>query len=304
MSNILQQRLNMIGPWLKKRLGARAVKIGLDLNLGCPNNQQGLRCIYCSPLAAGQGQGMKPLLSQLEHGSQRIQPNKVMLAYFQAFSSTNAPADFLAPLFYQAATFPGIKGIIISTRPDCLQPAHWKLLADLKQQSHLCWLELGLQSSHDHTLRLIARGHDAATFARALKQANHLNIPVVAHAILGLPGETMEHTRQTARWLADQGIWGVKLHSLMVLKGTRLAQMWQAGSFIPWSMQEWVAACADFISWLPPHITIHRLSADPGHDICLAPDWVNHKAAALNALGNYLRENNIYQGSGLLKPQV
>lgn len=292
----MKQPVNMIGPWLKRRLGRRTVKIGLDLKLGCPQHDG--RCIYCSANASSQHGEELNLTAQLEKASQpQADKNVARLAYFQAHSSTNAPAAYLAPLFRQAAAWPGIEGVIISTRPDCLAEEHWDLLAELKRQGQLCWLELGLQSANEQTLQFIKRGHDTACFIHAANKAKSLGIPVVAHVILGLPHETALDTETTARLLASLKVWGVKLHSLMVLEHTPLAGLWRDGGFIPWSLEEWVTACARFLSLLPPSATIHRLSADPGQgDICLAPDWISPKSRVLNTLRAYMQEHGLSQG--------
>lgn len=301
MSVKLQQKINMIGPWLRRRFGDKVVKVGLDLNLGCPRQANGARCLYCSPTAAGQGREYLSLSGQLALSNAPRKKPVIKLAYFQAHTSTNAPAKELAPLFYQAAAHPGIAGIIISTRPDSLSDDHWQLLANLRDEGKLHWLELGLQSAHDKTLRLIERGHDTACFSRAAERAAGLNIPLVAHVILGLPGEDISHTSRTARFLTDLGIWGVKLHSMMILENTKLAQMWRAGQFTPWDMDTWIRATADFISRLSPEITIHRLSADAGHnEICLAPEWIKEKNQALRLLRDYMEKHDIKQGSSLL----
>jgi radical SAM protein (TIGR01212 family) len=286
----------MIGPWLRRRLGTKVSKIGLNLNLGCPIEQMGQRCLYCSPLASGKSGEPGSISRQLHPITCKGQNERLWLAYFQAHTSTNASASYLRPYFYEAAFYPGIRGIIISTRPDCLSHEHWRLLAELRRQGLLCWLELGLQSAHDHTLELIGRGHNVRCFAQALRSAQDLDIPVVAHVILGLPGEDIRHTNFTASWLAEQNIWGVKLHSLMVLKDTGLEKMWREGRFIPWTLEQWISACAAFVSRLPDSVTIHRLSADPGPEQCLAPAWIKHKANALNMLGNFMEKNNITQG--------
>jgi radical SAM protein (TIGR01212 family) len=291
----IHRRLNMIGPWLRRRCrGKKVTKIGLDLNLGCPLDSQGQRCLYCAPSAAGSGRGTEPLSRQMDAALTR--GDRRWLAYFQAHTSTNAPASYLEPLFRQAAAYPGVVGLVISTRPDCLGPEHWRLLAALYQEKKLCWLELGLQSAHEDSLRLIRRGHGLQCFEQALSRARELTIPAVAHVILGLPGEDISHTNFTAHWLAQRQVWGVKLHSLMVLPNTGLERMWRRGDFAPWELERWIEACAAFVSRLPAACTIHRLSADPGPETCLAPDWIGNKNYALHRLGMFLREHDIVQG--------
>jgi len=217
------------------------------------------------------------------------------MAYFQAWSNTHASPQHLARLYRQALDTPGVDGLAIATRPDCLDPDRWQVLADFARQG-LFWLELGLQSAHDDTLAAIGRGHDVACFDRALAEANRRGIKVVAHVILGLPGEGLLHTRATARHLARQGVWGLKLHNLMVLAGSRLAAVYRAGQHQPWARQQYLAAAADFLAHLPPEVVIHRLAADPGLDQLLAPAWAADKAGTLAALGSYMQEQNLRQG--------
>lgn len=301
----LGRRVNLLGPWLHQRFGGRVAKVGLDLGLGCPNREQGRGgCAFCTPLAAGRGLTTLPLERQWDLGRERLgaaaarrgQAPPRMLAYLQAFTSTHAPAPRLAALYARVAALPEAAGVVISTRPDCLDPPRWNLIANLAEQLPL-WLELGLQSAHDPTLLAIDRGHDRAAFDTAVAVAQARGVDVVAHCILGLPGETQRHTDTTADHLARLGVWGVKLHQLMVLEGSRLAADWRAGRFLPWSLEEWTAATAGFLALLPEAMVVHRLAADPGLETLLAPDWAANKGLALDALGGYMLEHDLRQGA-------
>jgi radical SAM protein (TIGR01212 family) len=240
---------------------------------------------------------------QLQQGLERLsrrsaragRPLPRLLAYFQAHTSTHAPAEALAPLFNEALAFPGLAGLIISTRPDCLDAPRWDLLEGLSHRLPL-WLELGLQSAHDATLAAINRGHGLACFDQAVAQARARGIAVVAHVILGLPGEDLKQTNATARHLAGLGLLGVKMHNLMVLEGAPLAADWAAGRFTPWPLEQWAQAAAQFLARLPREMVIHRLAADPGPDKLLAPDWAARKDLALQALAGYMQEHNLSQG--------
>ncbi|MCA1989633.1 MAG: TIGR01212 family radical SAM protein [Desulfarculus sp.] len=300
----LAGRVNLLGPWLRRRFGGRVAKVGLDLGLGCPNRQPGRGgCAFCTPLAAGQGLGTLPLERQWDLGRERLaaaaarrgQTPPRMLAYLQAFTSTHAPAPRLAALYARVAALPEVAGVVISTRPDCLDRPRWEVLADLAARQPL-WLELGLQSAHDPTLVAIDRGHDRTVFDAAVDQARARGIDVAAHVILGLPGETQRHTDATADHLARLGVWGVKLHQLMVLEGSRLAADWRAGRLTPWSLSQWAAATAGFLARLPEAMVVHRLAADPGPETLLAPDWAANKGLALDALGRYMLEHDLRQG--------
>lgn len=301
----LGRRVNLLGPWLRRRFGGRVAKVGLDLGLGCPNREHGRGgCAFCTPLAAGRGLAALPLERQWDQGRQRLaaaaarrgQAPPRMLAYLQAFTSTHAPAPRLAALYARVAALPDAAGVIISTRPDCLDAPRWDLIANLAERLPL-WLELGLQSAHDPTLVAIGRGHDRAAFDAAVAQARARGVDVVAHVILGLPGESQTHTNATADHLARLGVWGVKLHQLMILEGSRLAADWRAGRLTPWSLSQWAAAAAGFLARLPEAMVVHRLAADPGPETLLAPDWAANKGLALDALGGYMLEHDLRQGA-------
>ena len=297
----LAQRVNLLGPWLRRVMGGPTLKISLDAGLGCPHRPGGIGlggCIYCPPGGSGQGRGGS-VSEQLSQGLARLRsrrgPTPRALAYFQAYTATNAPPEILEPLFMEVARHPAVAGIIVATRPDCLPPGTWELLQELARRRPL-WLELGLQSAHDATLQRINRGHDVACFDAALDQAHLHGLRVVTHVILGLPGEDISHTNATARHLARREVWGVKLHNLMVLAGAPLAKKHRAGELRLWSREEYAAAAAAFLARLPHRMLVHRLAADPGPDRLLAPEWAAGKDAVLGAIAQALEEANLRQG--------
>ncbi len=303
----LESRLNLVGPWLRRRFGGPVVKIGLDASLGCPNRDGTLGrggCSFCPPSGSGPGGRPRAIGEQVRRGLARLERRAAArdrrvpaaLAYFQAHTSTHAEPQRLERLYSQALGVPGVAGVIVSTRPDCLDEPRWRLLAHLNRRTTF-WLELGLQSACDRTLVRLGRGHDLAAFDQALARARELGIKVVAHVILGLPGEGPEHTGATARHLARVGVWGVKMHNLMVLEGSRLADDYRAGRFVPWSREDWARAAARFLALLPREVLIHRLVADPGRERLLAPAWTADKNRALAALAQALENEQWEQGS-------
>ncbi|MEW5914311.1 MAG: TIGR01212 family radical SAM protein [Thermodesulfobacteriota bacterium] len=303
----LAGRLNLLGPWLRRAFAGPVVKIGLDAGLGCPHRQGGRGeggCAFCPPGGAGRGAGQPAAAEQLARGLERLhkraqeqgRPAPQALAYFQAYSSTHGPTERLRELYEQALAAPGVAGLIVSTRPDCLDGPRWDLLSELASRASL-WLELGLQSAHDQTLKAMGRGHDVACFDAAAVEARRRGLRVVAHVVLGLPGEDEGHTNATARHLAGLGVWGVKLHNLMILEGSRLAQDWRAGRLRPWPRKRYAAAAGQFLARLPADTLVHRLAADPGPDRLWAPEWAADKARTLAALADYLEEHEIKQGS-------
>jgi hypothetical protein len=296
----LAARLNLVGPWLRRSFGGPVVKAPLDAGRLCPNRDgsAGLGgCLYCPPSGAGAGAEAGPVAGQLARALGRSLARRRparMLAYYQAFSATHCPAPELAAILEPALRLPAA-GIIVATRPDCLGPRRWRVLARAGRRKPL-WLELGLQSAHDPTLEAIGRGHSVAEFDRAVRRAEEYGIRVVAHVILGLPGEGPEHTAATADHLAGLPVWGVKLHNLMVLAGSRLAAEHAAGRFTPWDRGAWAAAAAEFAARLPERMLIHRLAADPGRDRLLAPDWAADKPGNLAALAAELERRDLTQG--------
>ena len=294
----------MLGPWLRGRFGGPVVKIGLDTGFGCPNRTAGRGgCSFCPPAAYGHGQQGQPISRQLESGLHRLaqkarrgnRPMPQALAYFQAYTSTNAEPGLLEQTLGQAVGAPGVCGAIVSTRPDCLDNPRWEVLERFRQKMPL-WLELGLQSAHDQTLEAMGRGHDVACFDGAAAEARRRGFDVVAHVVLGLPGEGPEHTAKTADHLAGLGLWGVKMHNLMVLAGSRLAAQYHDGAFQPWPLEQYAKAAAEFIGRLPRAMLVHRLAADPGRDRLVAPDWASEKDAILSAIADELERRDITQG--------
>ncbi len=160
----------------------------------------------------------------------------------------------------------------------------------------MVWLEVGLQSSHDRTLALINRGHDVACFARAVSEAAARGLEVVPHVILGLPGEGREEMLATARFLGTLPISGVKIHLLYVIRGTRLAALYEAGVYQPLEQEAYVDLVVDFLELLPPELVIHRLTGDPHPEELLAPSWCLNKNAVLEAIRQNFHRRRTWQG--------
>jgi radical SAM protein (TIGR01212 family) len=218
------------------------------------------------------------------------------IAYFQSFSNTYAPVDALRALYSAALAFPEVVGLSIGTRPDCLSPEVLDLLAEIARE-RLLWLELGLQSAHDQTLKLINRGHDVACFTRAVKDAADRNLEVMAHAILGLPGEGPEEMAATARYLGSLPVQGVKIHLLYVVEGSALEELYRSGRYRPLEEEEYVRLVADFLELLPPHLVIHRLTGDPHPEELVAPAWCRDKSRVLAGIREELFHRGSRQGS-------
>ncbi|MEJ5328742.1 MAG: TIGR01212 family radical SAM protein [Desulfobaccales bacterium] len=285
---------------LMARFGRRVQKIALDAGFTCPNRDGTVGvggCLYCNARGSGtgafsRGQSLTAQLQAAALGLTRRYGPCAFIAYFQGFTNTYAPVARLKALYDEALAFPGVVGLSVGTRPDCVPDEVLELLAGYADK-HLVWLELGLQSAHDATLRRLSRGHDVACFADAVRRAAAHGLEVVAHVILGLPGEGREEMLATARFLGGLPLQGVKLHLLYVVAGSGLARLYEAGDYTPLSEEEFVSLAVDFLEELPPHLVIHRLTGDPHPEELLAPAWCRDK----NRVLAHLREEFARRGS-------
>jgi radical SAM protein (TIGR01212 family) len=239
------------------------------------------------------------ITGQLKEGMERLARRsgaRRFIAYFQSFSNTYAPVAKLRALYREALAFPEVVGLSIGTRPDCLTPEVLDLLADIARD-RLLWLELGLQSAHDETLKRLNRGHDVACFTEAVRAAADRGLEVVAHVILGLPGEGRREMTATARYLGSLPLQGVKIHLLYVVKGSALEDLYRSGGYRPLEAGEYVSLVADFLALLPPHLIIHRLTGDPHPDELVAPAWCRDKSRVLTGIKEEMARRGSRQGS-------
>ncbi len=289
---------------LQSRFGIRVQKISLDAGLTCPNRDGRVStggCLYCNARGSGTGAWARglSLTAQIEAGMARLRDRygaSRFIAYFQSFSNTYAPVEHLQALYDEALARPEVVGLSLGTRPDCLDNGVLSLLAGYARE-RLLWLELGLQSAHDRTLKALNRGHDAACFAEAVRQAAALGLEVVAHVILGLPGEGAGEMMATAGYLARLPLQGVKIHLLYVVKGSQLARLYQEGAYTCLTEAEYLRLVVDFIELLPPHFVIHRLTGDPHRQELLAPDWCLEKARVLSRIREEFARRGSRQGA-------
>jgi len=298
-----RERYYSLSADLRKRFGCRVQKITVDAGLTCPNRDGAVGaggCIYCNAAGSGSGAFAKgvSIKEQIEIGKKamiRRYKAKTFLVYFQSYSNTYAPVDHLAHIYHEALAIDGVVGLCIGTRPDCVSEPVLDLLADLSRE-YLIWLEYGLQSAHDQTLAVINRGHDCATFQRAVQESQKRSIRTCAHIILGLPGENRVMLGQTAEFLANLDIDGIKLHLLYVVKGTPLEHLYNQGQHRCLTRKEYVDWTCDVLERLPKTAVIHRLTGDPHPDELVAPKWSLDKRGTLTAIEQRLEERDTRQG--------
>jgi len=290
--------------YLINRFGCKVYKIQIDAGFTCPNRDGTIAtggCIYCNTRFSELRQrGPLPSVGrQIEHGKQlysRMRGAGKFIAYFQTATNTYASYEKLKALYDEALAQEGIVGLAVGTRPDCAPPEVIDLLAAYARDHHV-WLEYGLQSIHDRTLRRINRGHDAQTFIDAVSRTAGKAINICAHIIVGLPGETRDDVLETAYTLAGLPIDGIKIHLLLALEGTTLGDLYTQGKISMMTKEEYVNTVCDILELLPPAMVIQRLTSDGYRDIFLAPEWGRNKLDVLNAIERELEKRNTWQGA-------
>ncbi len=294
---------------LRERFGEKVYKVTLNGGMSCPNRDGTLGtrgCIFCSEGGSGDF-AADVSLSVTEQIESQIallsakRPIQKYIAYFQAYTNTYAPVEYLRKIFKEAMSHPGIVALSVGTRPDCLGEEVLDLLEELNRIKPV-WIELGLQTIHEKTAQYIRRGYRLSCFDQAVENLRKRNIEVIVHTILGLPGESREEILETMRYLNKKDIQGIKLQLLHVLKGTDLAYDYLAGRFQVYEREEYLALLIECLENLDPEIVIHRITGDGPKDLLIAPLWASRKREVLNLLHHQMKEQNSYQGKSLKVP--
>ena len=288
---------------LRERFGEKVYKVTLNGGMSCPNRDGKLGtigCIFCS--AGGIGDfAADSSLSITEQIDRQIsilsakRPIHKYIAYFQAFTNTYAPVEYLEKIFTEALSHPGIAALSIGTRPDCLGKDVVTLLSRLNRQKPV-WVELGLQTIHEKTAAYIRRGYPLSCFEDTVKRLRSEDIEVIVHTILGLPGESTQDILNTMEYLNHQDIQGIKLQLLHVLRGTDLASDYEKGLFCTYERDEYISLVISCLEHLRPDMVIHRITGDGPKDLLISPLWASRKREVLNLLHHQMKENHNYQG--------
>jgi len=292
----LSSVVNTFGQAMLHRYGERVHKIAIDADFTCPNRDGSKGrggCTFCNNVSfSPNGRQPAGIIEQIAAGRRVIRKRtgaRKYLAYFQAYTNTYADINRLRGLYDQALSEPDVIGLAVGTRPDCVSRPVLDLLAEYQQQENEIWLELGLQSSFDESLRRVNRGHGFSEYKAAVLTARKRGLQVCTHLIIGLPGETREHCRITLQRVLDLGVDGLKLHPLHVVKGTQLANEWRRGEYQPLLLDEYIDIAADLVRQTPPEVIFHRLTGTASKTILLAPDWCSHKWLVLNRISAALQ---------------
>ncbi|MCK5717211.1 MAG: TIGR01212 family radical SAM protein [Thiomargarita sp.] len=299
---VLSDYINTLGQDLLRRYGERVHKLTLNAGFSCPNRDGSKGhggCTFCNNKSFNPN-APESVATQLETGRNIVGKRtgaRLYIAYFQAYTNTYADVAHLRALYEEALAIPGIIGLSIGTRPDCVSEAVLDLLSSYQERGCEIWLELGLQSSFDDTLERIQRGHNFAAYQDTVLAARARGIPVCTHLIIGLPGEERKHNLITLERVLELGVDGLKLHPLHVVKHTILAKQWKEGLYQALDMDTYVSIAADLIERTPYNVVYHRVTATASQDILLAPNWCHKKWLVLNAITTMLHQRQTKQGS-------
>lgn len=306
-------RWNRLADYFMHKYGERVRKIPLDAGFSCPNRDGSLSrsgCIFCNEQGSGTGLGLAGL-SLAEQWAERTAPllargTRRFVAYLQSFSNTYGPIERLAAALDELKGLPGLTGLAVGTRPDCVDAEKLALIARACAAEGWTerWMEYGVQSCHDATLQRINRGHGRAEAEAAIALARAAGLDVCLHLIAGLPGEGPGEFLQSVRWASAQPIQGIKFHALYVCQGTALARMYEEGDYTPLAQDEYVESLAEALTLLRPDIIVQRLGGDPAPGELLAPAWAASGRESLNALGAELKRRDAWQGKNCPMPPL
>ena len=291
---------------LKRQFGQKIYKVSLDGGMSCPNRDGTVGtggCTFCSQGGSGEfavrRTGYPDVWEQIEQAKTRVH-RKISgegkyIAYFQSYTNTYAPVDYLRTLFERAITHPDIVALSVGTRPDCLGDEVVALLKELNGQKPV-WVELGLQTIHEKTAERIHRGYRLEVFEDAYRRLKEAGLTVVVHVILGLPGETKEEMLETVDYLGKIPVDGIKLQLLHILKGSQMATEYEKNPFSLMELEEYLDLILTCVARLPQSVVIHRLSGDGAKALLVGPAWSANKKLVLNRMMQKFRENGIFQG--------
>ncbi len=279
--------------YFREKYGRRLTKICIDGGFTCPNRDGRCGeggCIYCGERGAGEHITPSESISeQVRRALDNARDGELFVAYFQNFTNTYAPISVLRERYEAALCDERIVALAIGTRPDCIDTDVADLIAEFATRVDV-WVELGLQTANDKTAKLINRGYETWVFDNAMEILAEHSIPVCVHLIVGLPGESEEDIRRTVKHLERFDLFGIKIHSIYVMRGTRLAEMYERGEYIPPTLEEYVRCAVYILTHISPETVVHRLTGDCPRELLIAPDWNTDKHKIIALINQGLEE--------------
>ena len=280
----------------KVKYNSKVFKVSLNAGFGCPNKKNGKGCIYCYD-GSGENRGMDIIeqFNKVKNIVSKKWPDSKYIGYFQADTNTYAPLDILKENYEKILQLPNVIGLNIATRCDALPNDVLDYLEELNKKTNLV-IELGLQTIHESTSKLINRGHTLKQFEEAVKELRKRNIDVVVHIINGLPYETKEMMIDTVKYLSKLDIQGIKIHMLFIIKSTPLEELYNKEHFHILTREEYVDIVCDELEYLREDIVINRITGDPDKELVVEPIWLIKKFGVLNEIDKEMERRNTYQG--------
>ncbi|MNZ80590.1 coproporphyrinogen III oxidase [compost metagenome] len=288
---------------MRREFGDKVFKVMLDAGFTCPNRDGSIAkggCTFCSARGSGDFAGSRrdDLITQFNtiRDRQHLKwPHAKYIGYFQAYTNTYAPLETLKEYYEAILQQPGVVGLSIATRPDCLPDDVIEYLAELNERTYL-WVEMGLQTIHESTSELINRAHDSKCYIDAVEKLRKRNIRVCTHIIYGLPQETHEMMLDTGRAVANMDVQGIKIHLLHLMRKTPMVKQYDAGLLRFLEKDEYINLIVDTLEFLPPEMIVHRLTGDAPRDLLIGPMWSLKKWEVLNAIDDELKRRDTWQG--------
>jgi radical SAM protein (TIGR01212 family) len=295
---------NDFSSWIRSKFDFRVQKISIDAGMTCPNRDGKISrggCIYCDNRTFNPSYCHKhdSITEQLNAGKtffERKYPEMKYLAYFQAFTNTYAPLDKLKSYYEEALAVDDVVGLVIGTRPDCVSEELLNYLAELSKHTFVL-VEYGIESANDDTLKRINRGHDFACCRKEVEETHKRGILVGGHIILGLPGEDAAESIRQAEIISSLPLDILKIHQMQIIRNTRLAEIYEKTPFHVYSVEEYIQLIARYIQHLRPSLVLERFVSQSPASMLIAPKWGLKNYEFTNLLHNYLKENDIKQGS-------
>lgn len=290
------KRYYTLNYYYRKKYNSKVFKVSLNAGFGCPNKKNGSGCIYC---LNGSGENRNiPLTEQfniVKETMERKWKDSKYIGYFQADTNTYAPLDKLKECYESILNIPGVIGLNIATRPDSIAPDVYDYLEELSKRTNLV-VEIGLQTIHEKTAKLINRGHSLECFNECIHELRKRNIDVVVHVINGLPYETKEDMIETIKYVSSLDIQGIKIHMLFILKGTPLEKMYNLTHFHVLTKEEYIDIVCDELEYLREDIVVNRITGDPIKELTIEPKWLFKKFCVLNDIDKEMVKRDSYQG--------
>ena len=300
------KRYHTLNYHVKTKYNCKVVKVSINAGFSCPNIDGRVGyggCIYCSKSGSGEfgGNVTKPLPEQFNDIKNKISkkwPNRKYIAYFQAHTNTYAPVSVLKEKYESVLKLKDVIGIAIATRCDAISDECLDYLTDLNKKTNLT-IELGLQTIHPKTSKLINRCHDLKQFESMYYKLKERNIEVVVHIINGLPYENKKMMLETAKYLNKLKVDGIKIHMLNITKNTALEKLYEKEKFHILTKEEYIDITICQLELLNPKIVIHRITSDPDPEQLIAPSWLLKKFCLLNDIDKEMKKRDTYQGISL-----